>query len=141
MQQCLTASGSGCWRRGVRAHQAAAEGRGPKRGAGESSGWRLACLLGMLLAVVTRLVLPCCMLARAAASLGLPRARPAPGNVASAPAGTDIQSTKCTSSNCVSFFPSPTQEMVEVAQRAAAKLHAALAEALAGQQAQQMSVG
>jgi hypothetical protein len=31
--------------------------------------------------------------------------------------------------------------MVEVAQRAAAKLHAALAESLAGQQAQQMSVG
>jgi hypothetical protein len=31
--------------------------------------------------------------------------------------------------------------MVEVAQRAAAKLHAALAAALAGQQAQQMSVG
>lgn len=38
-------------------------------------------------------------------------------------------------------FLAPLQEMVEVAQRAAGKLHAALAESLAGQQAQQMSVG
>ena len=37
--------------------------------------------------------------------------------------------------------PPPLQEMVEVAQRAAAKLHAALAETLAGQQAQQMAIG
>ncbi|KAI7838664.1 hypothetical protein COHA_007467 [Chlorella ohadii] len=37
--------------------------------------------------------------------------------------------------------PSVALEMVEVAQRSAAKLHAALAESLGGQQAQQMSVG
>ncbi|PRW60343.1 exosome complex component RRP42 [Chlorella sorokiniana] len=37
--------------------------------------------------------------------------------------------------------PSVALEMVEVAQRAAAKLHAALADSLAEQQAQQMSVG
>ena len=48
---------------------------------------------------------------------------------------------ECPSSCPACFYLACPQEMVEVAQRSAAKLHAALAESLGGQQAQQMSVG